>query len=251
MDKMLEGKVCLVTGAARGIGRCIAKHFSAEGAIVYANARKEGCIDVWAAELSKRNDNPVIPVYFDVTDTKSAWKAFGLIKKEQGRLDVLVNNAGITGNEPIGMIRESTVHALFATNVFAVIQMLQFAARLMRPQKNGSIINISSIIGEEGSAGELVYSGTKGAVISITKTAAKELAVNHIRVNSVSPGYTDTEMFRDATHGLESIKKLTSSIRFGRLASADDIAEACVWLASERSVFVTGQILGVNGSMIM
>lgn len=251
MAGLLDGKVCLVTGAARGIGRAVAELFSAEGATVYANARRDGCLDTWTGELTAKNGHPVIPMYFDVTDTQSAGKAFARIKKEQGRLDVLVNNAGITGNELIGMIRESTVQTLFATNVFAVIQMIQFAARLMRPQGSGAIVNLSSIIGVEGHAGEMVYSGTKGAVISMTKSAAKELAPYHIRVNAVAPGFTDTEMFRGAVNGPEMVEKLTADIGFGRLAKAEDIAQACAWLASDRAGFVTGQVLGVNGSTII
>lgn len=251
MSGLLEGKVCLVTGAARGIGRAIAENFFAEGATVYANARREGCLDTWAEELTEENGHPMIPLYFDVTDTQSAGKAFARIKKEQGSLDVLVNNAGVTKNELIGMIRESTVQSLFATNVFAVIQMIQFAARLMKPKGCGAIVNLSSIIGVEGHAGEMVYSGTKGAIISMTKSAAKELAPYHIRVNAVAPGYTDTEMFRGAVSGPKMVEKLTANIGFGRLANPDDIAQACVWFACDRSGFVTGQILGVNGSTII
>lgn len=251
MAGLLEGKICLVTGAARGIGRAVAELFSAEGAIVYANARQDGCLDAWVEKVTAENDHPVFPLYFDVTDTKNIGKAFTRIKKEQGRLDALVNNAGITKNELIGMIRESTVQSLFATNVFAVIQMMQQAARLMRSQESGAIVNISSIIGVEGHAGEMVYSGTKGAVISMTKSAAKELAPYHIRVNAVAPGYTDTEMFRGAVSSPEMVENLTANIGFGRLASAEDIAQACAWLACDRSGFVTGQILGVNGSTII
>lgn len=251
MSGMLENKVCLVTGTSRGIGKAVAEHFSYEGAVVYANARREGSLDVWADDLSRRTGCPVVPVYFDVTDTQAAARAFSRIRREQGRLEVLVNNAGVTGNELIGMIRESTVQTLFATNVFAVIQILQLAARIMRLQKGGSIINMSSIIGVEGNAGEMVYSGTKGAVISMTKSAAKELAAYHIRVNSVAPGFTDTDMFRAAALSQENIRRITENVRFGRLASADDIAEACVWLASDRSGFVTGQVIGVNGSTII
>ena len=251
MNGLLDGKVCLVTGTARGIGRAVAELFSAEGAIVYANARRKGCLDAWAEELTAKNDCPVIPLYFDVTDTQDAGKAFMRIKKEYGRLDALVNNAGITKNELIGMIRESTVQSLFSTNVFAVIQMIQLAVRLMRQQGNGAIVNLSSIIGVEGHAGEMVYSGTKGAVISMTKSAAKELAPYHIRVNAVAPGYTDTEMLRGAVSGPEMVEKLTANIGFGRLARTEDIAQACAWLVCDRSGFVTGQILGVNGSTII
>lgn len=241
MGDILKDKVCLVTGASGGIGRSIAEHYLEEGAIVYTCARKEGSIDGLG-----------IPSYFDIRDMASVKNLFQRIKKEHGRLDVLVNNAGITNNELLGMIRTETVQELFAINVFAPLQILQMAARLMKSRSSGSIINISSIVGVEGSAGEVAYSGTKGAIISITKSAAKELAPNHIRVNSVAPGYTDTSMFRNAVkNDIEKLKHYTENVRFGRLAQPDDIAETCVWLASDRSGFVTGQIIGVNGSTII
>lgn len=241
MTGLLEGKICLVTGASGGIGRSIAEHFAAEGATVYTCARKKGSID----DLG-------IPSYFDIRDIKSVKALFQKIKKEQGNLDVLVNNAGITNNEVIGMIREDTVEELFSVNVFAPLQVLQIAARLMRQKKQGSIINISSIVGVEGSAGEVAYSGTKGAIISITKSASKELASEHIRVNAIAPGYTDTNLFRNAINNDdERLQKFIGNVRFGRLAHPDDIAEACVWLASDRSCFVTGQIIGINGSAVI
>lgn len=241
MGDILKGKVCVVTGASGAIGNSIARTFVEEGAIVYSCARKEKSID-----------DIGIPNYFDIRDQKEIKRLFNRIRIEQGKLDVLVNNAGITNNESIGMIREQTIEELFSVNVFATIQMLQLAARMMRGNKQGSIINLSSIVGVEGSAGELVYSGTKGAIISITKSAAKELAPLGIRVNAVAPGYTNAGMFEKAVkHDEEKIKQFTANVRFGRLAEPKDIADTCVWLASDKSEFVTGQVIGVNGSTII
>lgn len=241
MDGILHGKICVVTGVSGGIGNSIARHFIEEGAIVYTCARKNGSIDGLG-----------IPNYFDIRDRNAVKELFSRIRKEQGSLDILVNNAGITKNEVIGMIREDTVEEMYSINVFAPIQMLQMAARLMKPKKNGSIINITSIVGVEGSVGELAYSGTKGAIISITKSAAKELASYRIRVNAVAPGYTDTNMFRNAINNDEDkLDDFIKNVRFGRLAQPDDIADTCVWLASEKSRFITGQIIGVNGSTII
>lgn len=247
MCGLLNGKICLVTGTGRGIGKSIAEHFIREGATVYANARKIGSIDEWAEKISTNSYGKVIPVYYDVTDTRAVQKAFTDIYHDRHRLDVLVNNAGISQNELIGMIREETIHSLFETNVFACIQHMQYAARIMKRQKCGSIITISSIIGIEGGYGELVYAGTKGAVISMTKSAAKELAPDHIRVNSVAPGMTETDMFFASANTKEKVEVQVKNIGFGKLASPDDIAEACVYFAGDRSSFITGQILRVDG----
>lgn len=251
MSRLLTDKVCLVTGASRGLGKAIAEHFSAEGAIVYANARTSGSLEKWAEEQEEKNGASVIPVYFDVTDSNADKSVIARIKKEQGRLDVLVNNAGITRLELIGMIREESVLEIFRTNVFGPIQLLQYAARIMQKQHSGSIINMSSIVGVEGDRGELVYSASKGAVISMTKSAAKELAPFGIRVNSVAPGFAETDMFHVAAGSKENMEKYVSKIGFQRLAKPGDIAEACVYLASDRSSYVTGQILGVNGAAII
>ncbi len=251
MSDLLAGKVCLVTGTSRGIGKGIAEHFAREGAIVYASARKEGVLDGWASELSGEGAGKVVPLYFDVTDASAGKSAIEKIKKERGGIDVLVNNAGITKNELIGMITEESVHELFATNVFGPIMLLQYAARVMQRRRSGSIINISSIIGVEGNRGELVYSATKGAIISLTKSAAKELAPFGIRVNSVAPGYVETDMFINAAKTKENIERHIANIGLKRLATPDDIAEACVFLASDRSEYITGQILGVNGSTVI
>ena len=193
---LLDGKVCLVTGASRGIGFATVKRFAQEGATVYANARTSGVIDDFCAELSEKYNSSVQPVYFDVRDEAEAKKAIIRIRKETGRLDVLVNNAGIMKDALIGMISRDLMQEIYETNVFGVMNMIQLASKVMMFQKSGSIINLSSIVGLEGNPGQLVYSATKGAVTAMTKTAAKELAAQGIRVNAVAPGMIDTDMFR-------------------------------------------------------
>lgn len=227
MTGLLRDKVCIVTGAGRGIGRAIAESLAAEGAFVYANDAREGSLDSWLTESSMRQG--ITPLYFDITDPAAVRNAFSQIRKEKQRLDVLVNNAGVEYNELIGMISPENMERMFSINVFATIEMLQMASRLMsRQERGGSIINISSMVGIRGNPGQLVYSATKGAVIALTKSAAKELASKNIRVNSVAPGLTKTEMMQGAD--IEKLKGRIANISMGRLAEPSDIARACVFL---------------------
>lgn len=249
MSDILKDKVILVTGTSRGIGKKIVEVFASMGAVVYANALKEHSIDDYAGQLSKQYDTTVIPVYFDVTDTAEAKKAFMQINKEQHRLDVLVNNAGIMKDDLIGMISHETMEKVFAVNVFAVMEMTQLALKIMGRQAEGSIINMASIVGVNGNKGQLVYSASKGAVIAMTKTAAKELAPKNIRVNAVAPGMIDTDMFHSI--GEEHMQERISLIGMNRLGTPEDVAKACVFLASDLSEYVTGQVLGVDGAALV
>lgn len=246
---LLDGKVCLVTGASRGIGAATVRRFAEEGAIVYANARTEGCLDEVCAELSTTCGTTVRPLYFDVRDEAAAKKAIIQIRKETGRLDVLVNNAGIMKDALIGMISRDLMQEIFETNVFGSMNMLQLASKVMTPQKSGSIINLASIVGVEGNPGQLVYSASKGAVATMTKTASKELAPQGIRVNAIAPGMIDTDMFRSV--GEEKMQEYLGNIRMGRFGNPEDIADAMVFLASDLSRYTTGQIIGVNGGAMV
>jgi 3-oxoacyl-[acyl-carrier protein] reductase len=236
---LLQNKVVLITGTSRGIGRATAELFAENGAIVYANARKEGC-------LEDMMSNRILPLYFDVTDTQSAKSAIMRVRKEQGRIDCLVNNAGIMKEALIGMAYEDVTRSVFDTNVFAVMELLQLSARVMKKQNSGSIINFASIVGIHGSAGQLAYSASKGAVIAMTKTAAKELAPFNIRVNAVAPGMIDTALFRSV--GEERVAQHIGQIGMNRLGTPVEVAQTCMYLASDLSQYVTGQIIGVDGS---
>ena len=247
--KLLEGKTALVTGSNRGIGRSIAEQFVAHGATVYANARKVGSLDALIEHCENEYGGTIHPLYFDVTNASDAKKAFIEIRKTAGHLDVLVNNAGIMKDALIGMISHDAMQEVFDVNVFAAMEMLQLAVKLMKRQNTGSIINVSSIVGVQGNPGQLVYSASKGAVISMTKTAAKELAPFNIRVNAVAPGIIDTDMFRSISikHQQERIDKIS----MGRIGTTQDIANTCLYLASDLSTYVTGQIIGIDGAAIM
>ncbi len=243
---LLDGKVCLVTGAGRGIGRAIAERFASEGAIVYANDVNKDELDRWIPQFM---EGVIRPICFDITEESAVKNAALFIKKEAGRIDVLVNNAGIEFNESIGMISRKNMEKMFLVNVFAMVDLIQVVSRVMGRQESGSIINISSIVGRRGNPGQLVYSATKGAVISLTKSAAKELANKGIRVNSIAPGLTNTRMMQAEDN--EKLQQRINNISMGRLAEPADIANACLFLASDLSSYISGQVIGVDGCSIL
>lgn len=244
-DGLLKGKVALVTGAGKGIGNKTVERFAEEGAIVYATDIVEGSLDSFAKETGDRFNTQIIPMYFDVTDESAAKNAILQIKKEQGRIDVLVNNAGIMRDNLIGMIGQQLINDVFRINVFSVINMIQLVNKLMSRQKSGSIINISSIVGVEGAAGQLVYSASKGAVASLTKAASKELAPNGIRVNAVAPGLINTGLLQAI--GDTKIQENLKNVKIGRLGEPIDVANVILFLASDLSSYVTGEIIGIDG----
>ena len=250
MDKMskrglLSEKVCLVTGAGRGIGKAIATRFAEEQAIVYVNSREHYSMNEWAHDCATVNQTKVVPLYFDITDHKAVKEALLVIKNEHQRLDVLVNNAALITYESLGMINFSKLRDMLEVNVIALIHMIQLCSRLMIRQQKGSIINISSIVGVQGASGQLGYSASKGAVISATRSAAKELAPHKIRVNAIAPGMIDTERFREVFE--KQFKERLSDIGMGRLGKPEEIANVCVFLASDLSEYISGQIIGVDG----
>lgn len=248
MERLLEKKVCVITGAAQGIGHAIAERFAADGAVVYACDMKEGTMDSWAAECGERCGTKVVPVYFDVTDATAVKNAFMSAFKEEGRIDVLVNNAGVVFNKKIGMIMRPETELMFRVNVIAVIEMIQLVSRLMARNGGGSIVNIASVTAVLGSAGQSAYSATKGAIMSFTKSAAKELAPMGIRVNAVAPGIVKTERFEELYEkNGDKIDARIQKIALGRLGTPEDVADACSFLASDRSSYISGQILGVDG----
>lgn len=248
MGELLKDKVCIVTGSSRGIGRGIAELFVSEGAEVVVNGTKMGAADAWVNENEKREQ--LHPYYFDVSDPGAVRQNVMEIKKKFGKIDVLVNNAAVEFNELIGMISSDNMEKMFRVNVYGTIEMIQAVSRIMNRNENGgSIINISSMVGLRGNAGQLVYSATKGAVIALTKSAAKELAPKKIRVNSIAPGLTQTEMMEQAD--IEKLQSRIKNICIGRIAQPSDIAGGCLLLASDFAKYISGQILPVDGCTII
>lgn len=248
MERFLENKVCIITGAAQGIGKSVAERFASDGAIVYACDRQEGSMDAWAEQCVATQDTRVNPLYFDVTDAIAVKSAFMSVFKQEGHIDVLVNNAGVVFNKKIGMIVRTETELMFRVNVIAVIEMVQLVSRLMARNGGGSIVNIASVTAVLGSPGQSAYSATKGAIMSFTKSAAKELASLGVRVNAVAPGIVKTERFSELyEESGEKIDTRIQKIALGRLGTPEDVANACAFLASDRASYISGQILGVDG----
>lgn len=247
MRGILKDRIAIVTGAGRGIGRAIAELYAHEGAIVYAaDILKEELS--WTASVSDI-EGRIIPLPLDICDFKAAKDAVMTIKKEHGRIDILANNAGLISYEMMSMINYDFFRKMIEVNVVALIHLMQLVARIMMRQKNGSIINMASMVGEKGAKGQLSYAATKGAVIAATKSAAKELAEYNIRVNAVAPGMVGSERFKKVLQ--EKFQQKINDIPFGRLADPKDIANAYLYLASDASTYMTGQILGIDGGAVI
>ena len=241
---MLSGKIAVVTGATRGIGKEIVYQYADSNAVVYAIGRDKKSL----AEIDCYAEN-IHSLELDITQLDSVKKVLMDIYKKENKIDILVNNAGVMNDALLGMISEDMIQEMFNVNVFSVIQMTQLVSRFMKRQKNGCIINIASIVGIEGNAGQSVYSATKGAVISFTKSAAKELASNGIRVNAIAPGIIDTSLLDNVPE--EKMKQRLSAVCMGRIGQPGDIAKAALFLAGSMSEYISGQVIRVDGLTII
>lgn len=251
MDLLLRDKVALVTGCDQGIGYSICETFIKAGATIYANVLKGESIE----KLLRLNDlsaeGKIIPVCFDITNKLAVKECVKKIKSEQnGCLDIVVNNAGVKKDGLIEMIDDNSIQNMLDVNVIAVIHVVQAALRLLKKNPNGgTIINIASIVGLRGNEGQSVYGATKGAVVSLTKSWAKELSSQNIRVNAIAPGSIDTEMFYTISE--ETMKRSIEAIGMGRLGRPEEVANAVLFLASDLASYVTGEIIGVNGGLFI
>jgi len=247
---ILRDKVAFITGSTRGIGWATAREFARQGATVILNHRSStALLDERCRELEAEFHRTAIGLAADVTDASAVKNCYVEIFRRFKRLDVLVNNAGIMQGALLGMISNETLRAIIDTNLVGSILHLQEAARLMTRNRQGSIVNLSSIIGRFGVEGQTVYAASKAAVIGMTLAAAKELAPKNIRVNAIAPGFIDTEMTRQLPP--DKMQQSVAGIRMGRIGTAEEVALAITFLASDMSSYVTGQVLGVDGGMIV
>lgn len=245
---MAKGKVALVTGASRGIGRSISLALAAEGAKIVAADVDLAATEAMVAEL-KQQGAEAVAVQGNVTLSEDAEKMVEAAVAAFGRLDILVNNAGITRDGLLIRMKEEEWDAVLSVNLKGAFLCTRAASKVMTKQRYGRVINIASVVGQMGNAGQANYCASKAGLIGLTKSNARELAKRNITVNAVAPGFIATAM-TDALP--EKVRdELTAQIPLERLGSPDDIANAVVFLASEKSGYVTGQVLAVNGGMYM
>lgn len=249
MQNTLTGKVALVTGASRGIGRAIALKLAAEGAAVVINyhGSMEKAKEV-KAEIE--SDGGIAEIMqCNVADYQATEAMIRKVTDDFGRLDILVNNAGITRDGLLMKMSEEDYDTVLDTNLKGTFHCIRFAARQMLRQRGGRIINLSSVSGILGNAGQANYSASKAGVIGLTKSAARELASRGITVNAVAPGFIETEMTAVLTEKVR--ESAVTQIPMGAFGTAEDVAEAVAFLASDSARYITGQTIHVDGGMAM
>ncbi len=245
----MEGRVAVVTGAARGIGRAIAEKLSSLGATVVIGDMLIELAEQTAGEIASQNHSQTLAVKVDVTDTKSSADMIDKVLSQFGRVDILVNNAGITRDMLILRMEEADWDAVINVNLKGAFNCSKAVIRAMMKQRYGRIVNISSVSGQAGQAGQTNYSASKAGLIGFTKALAREVASRQITVNAVAPGFIPTFLTNDLSEELK--KSILAATPVGRMGKPEEIAAAVVFLASEEAAYITGQVLAVDGGMAM
>ena len=246
---MLEGKVAVVTGASRGIGRAIALRLAQEQAtvVINYNGSREKAEEV--AQEIEAAGGTACAIQCDVSDFSACEAFFKEVTERYGRVDILVNNAGVTRDGLLMKMSEEDFDKVVDTNLKGTFNCIRFVTRTMLRQKSGHIINMSSVVGVVGNAGQANYAASKAGVIGLTKTAAKELASRGITVNAIAPGFIETDMTAVLS---DKIREATAAqIPMGHFGAAEDVANLAAFLASDQANYITGQVIHVDGGMAM
>ena len=244
----MKDQIALVTGASRGIGKAIADKLGEAGATVIGTATSDAGADAITARFKAAGIEGV-GMAFNVNDDDAAEPLFKAITEQFGPVSVLVNNAGITRDNLIMRMKQDDWDAIIDTNLSSVFKLCKLAVRPMVKARGGRIINIASVVGQTGNAGQSNYAAAKAGMIGFGKSLARELGPRGITVNTIAPGFVESDM----TDALSEEQKasITSEIALGRLGAPEDIAEACLFLASDKASYITGHTLSVNGGMYM
>jgi len=246
MSTELQGEIALVTGASRGIGKAIAEQLAAQGATVIGTATSDSGADNITAYLSPYGGKGMC---LNVTDADSIAAVMKAISDEFGAVSILVNNAGITKDNLLMMMKEDQWNDIIETNLTSVYRLSKAVIRSMMKSKKGRIINIASVVGLTGNPGQTNYSATKAGMLGFTKSLAREIGSRNITVNCVAPGFIDTDMTRELPE--EQREALINQIPLNRLGDPADIAAAVAFLASPAAAYITGETINVNGGMYM
>ncbi len=245
----LQDKVAIVTGASRGIGREIALLFAKEGARLVLTARNLQALEVVAKEIQDAGGLEPLSLQIDVQDSQKVAELLDKTLDKYKRVDILVNNAGVTRDGLFVRMSEADWDEVLNTNLRGTFLCMKAASKVMMKQRSGKIINMASVIGLTGNAGQANYAASKAGIIALTKSVAKELGSRNVLVNAIAPGFIDTEM----TQGLnEAVKNaILKSIPVGYFGKPIDVAKTALYLASDESNFITGQVITVDGGMVM
>lgn len=246
-DNMLPGKVAIVTGGTRGIGFAVVRTFLNNGATVVLFGSKEESVQKALTKLKQENPNyQVMGMHSDITDMRAVERAFADIKSRFGKIDIVVNNAGISASDSLYNYEEEEFDKIIDLNLKAVFNCSKVGAKYMKENGGGVILNTSSMVSIYGQAAGCGYPASKFAVNGLTKSLARELGRDHIRVNAVAPGVIHTDMVDSLPE--EMIKPIIASIPIGRMGEPEDVANAFLFLASDLASFITGAILSVDGA---
>lgn len=246
---MLKGKTALITGASKGIGYGVAQTFALHGANLILIARDISQLSLNKKSLEETYNVAVTVFQADITDISQIKNVFAEITQQKINIDIVVNNAGVMIDAALLMLKQEVMRQNIEVNLYGTINVTQAAVKSMIRKRQGSIINMTSIVGTNGSAGQSAYAAAKSGVIGFTKSLSKELAPLNIRVNAIAPGFIETDLVKGLTE--QAREKTLANIGMKRAGTVEDVAKAALFLASDLSEYITGQIIGVDGGMVI